>query len=305
MKTSSLAGIAVWAGLGLLAGEIKAQDTSTPAPAEAQATPAEGAEESMSPEEKAFMAVIDSITWEKSGTGQVGSYATLKVPEGYIYTGGPGTIKLMETYGNLTNGSELGYIAPDNFAWFAVFEFDECGYVKDDEKGSLDAKSIMKQMREGQNEANKRLKEMGMPTLEITGWHTEPFYNSTTNNLEWAVRLKSAGATSETINYRTKLLGRRGVMDVVLVCSEDQLATVVPEYQKLLTGYAYNSDQSYAAFSKGDRIAEYGLTGLIVGGGLLAAAKSGLLSKLIKPIIAGVVIAGAFLKRLFTRNSEA
>jgi uncharacterized membrane-anchored protein len=305
MKTSSLAGIAVLAGLGLLVGEINAQDTPTPAPAEAPAVPGEGAEEAMSPEEKAFMEVIQSITWEKSGTGQVGQYATLKVPEGYLYTGGAGTIKLMETYGNLTNGSELGYIAPDDLAWFAVFEFDECGYVKDDEKSSLDAKAIMKQMREGQNEANKQLKKMGRPTLEVLGWHTEPFYNSTTNNLEWAVRLKSEGSASETINYRTKLLGRRGVMDVVLVCGEDQLDTVVPEYQKLLTGYAYNSDQSYAAFSQGDRVAEYGLTGLIVGGGLLAAAKSGLLSKLIKPIIAGLIIAGAFLKRLFTRNSEA
>lgn len=304
MKTSSLAGIAVLAGLGLLVGEIKAQDTPAPAPAEAPAAPTADGEAAISPEEKAFLDVISSITWETSGTGQVGQYATLKVPAGYRYTGGAGTIKLMEAYGNLTNGSELGYIAPDDLSWFAVFEFDECGYVKDDEKGSLDATKIMKEMRENQKEANKRMKEMGLPTLEIVGWHTEPFYNSATNNLEWAVRLKSEASTSETINYRTKLLGRRGVMDVVLVCSEDQLATVVPAYQQVLTGYAYNSDQSYAAFTKGDRIAEYGLTGLIVGGGLLAAAKSGLLGKLIKPIIAGVVIIGAFIKRLFSRKSE-
>jgi uncharacterized membrane-anchored protein len=210
----------------------------------------------------------------------------------------------MEGYGNLTSGAELGYIAPEDLSWFAVFEFDECGYVKDDDKDSLDAKKIMKQMREGQAEANKRLQKLGMPTLEVLGWHTEPFYNSTTNNLEWAIRLRG-GDGGDTINYKTKLLGRRGVMDVVLVCDETQLATVVPEYQKLLSGYEYLNDQSYAAYTKGDKVSEYGLTGLIMGGGLLVAAKSGLLTKFWKFIVGGVVVVGAFLKRLFGRKTEA
>jgi uncharacterized membrane-anchored protein len=293
MKTLSLAGIAVLTGFSLLVGGIKAQDT----PAAEESPP-------LNAEEQAFLNVIENIDWEKSGTGKIGQYASIKVPEGYVYTGGPGTIKLMETYGNLTSGGELGYIAPDDFSWFAVFEFDECGYVKDDEKGKLDAKEIMKEMVKGQTEANKRLKKLGMPMMEVVGWHTEPFYNSTTNNLEWAIRLKSEGAEGETINYKTKLLGRRGVMEVVLVCNEQQLYTVVPEYQKLLAGYEYASDQSYAAFEQGDRIAEYGLTGLIVGGGLLAAAKTGLLAKLWKPIAGALLVVGAFIKRLFGRKSE-
>jgi uncharacterized membrane-anchored protein len=51
-------------------------------------------------------------------------------------------------------------------------------------------------------------------------------------------------------------------------------------------------------------VAEYGLTGLIVGGGLLMAAKSGLLAKLWKPIAIGVVAVGAFLKRIFTGRTK-
>jgi uncharacterized membrane-anchored protein len=142
-----------------------------------------------------------------------------------------------------------------------------------------------------------------MPTLSVLGWQTPPFYNPETHNLEWAIRLRG-GDGSSVVNYKTKLLGRRGVMDVVLVCDEEEMPTVIPEYQKLLKGFAFKKEESYAAFSKGDKVAEYGLTGLIVGGGLLVAAKSGLLAKLWKPILIGLVAVGAFLKRIFVGTSK-
>ena len=72
----------------------------------------------------------------------------------------------------------------------------------------------------------------------------------------------------------------------------------------MLKGFAYQKEESYAAFSKGDKIATYGLTGLIVGGGLLAAAKTGLLIKLWKPIAGVLVVIGAFFKRLFAGKTE-
>ena len=268
------------------------------APAEApEAAPAEEAKNDK------FIKLMESIDWKTEGSGSLGSYATINVPTGYRFTGTAGTVKLMEAFGNLTSGSELGYVSPLNMDWFAVFEFDDIGYVKDDEKDQLDGDKILEQLKEGQEQANKQLSERGMPTLEVIGWQTPPFYNPTTNNLEWAIRLRSQGG-GQTINYKTKLLGRRGVMDVVLVCSEEELPTVIPEYQKLLTGFSYKKEESYASFTSGDKIAKYGLTGLIVGGGLLVAAKSGLLGKMIKPIIIGVLAIGAFLKRLFVGKTK-
>lgn len=247
--------------------------------------------------------LMQGIDWKTDGSGTLGSLATLKVPEGYRFTGTSGTVKLMEAFGNLTSGSELGYISPLDMSWFAVFEFDDVGYVKDDEKDALDADKILEQMKEGQLQTNKRLAERGMAALTVLGWQTPPFYNPATHNLEWAVRLRS-GSGGDVVNYKTKVLGRHGVMDVVLVCSEEEMPTVVPEYQKLLSGFSYNKEESYASFTSGDKIAEYGLTGLIVGGGLLVAAKSGLLTKLLKPIIIGVIAIGAFLKRIFVGKTR-
>lgn len=254
-------------------------------------------------EETAFMRLVNSLDWTSGAEGRIGPHATIQVPEDYLFTGSEGTIKLMEAYGNLTNGQELGYLSPPDMSWFAVFEFDQVGYVKDDEKDSLDADEILSQLRAGQESANEVMKERGMSTLDVVGWHTPPFYNSETKNLEWAIRLRSSDG-SEVLNYKTKILGRRGVMDVVVVCEEEQLAAVIPQYQKLLTGFAYHETESYAAFTDGDKIAEYGLTGLIVGGGLLAAAKTGLLAKFWKPIAGGLLVVGAFIKRIFTGKSR-
>lgn len=261
---------------------------------EAPAAPAEAPEA-----ENPYLKLVNSLDWKMEGSPDVGGMATLKVPQGYRYTGSAGTIKLMEMYGNLTSGNELGYLAPMDMGWFAVFEFDKVGYVKDDEKDKLDADEIMKQLQEGQQHANSELARRGMPTLIVSGWQKPPFYNPETKNLEWAIRLRGSDG-SEVVNYKTKILGRRGVMDVVLVCDEKQLDAVVPEYQKLLTGFAFKKADAYASFEKGDEVAKYGLTGLIVGGGLLAAAKTGLLTKLWKPIGVGIVAIGAFLKRIFS-----
>ncbi len=254
-------------------------------------------------QEAEYQKFLESLDWKTEGAGKLGSLAEIQVPTGYRFTGSSGTIKLMEMYGNLTNGTELGYLSPLDMNWFAVFEFDDCGYVKDDEKDKLDADAILKQMKEGQIQANEELSKRGMSTLEVLGWHTPPFYNPSTNNLEWAIRLRGSDG-SEILNYKTKLLGRRGVMDVVLVCDEAKMSTVLPEYQNLLKGYSYLKEESYAAFKQGDKIAEYGLTGLILGGGLLMAAKSGLLTKLWKPILFGLIGIGAVLKRIFVGKTK-
>jgi uncharacterized membrane-anchored protein len=275
----------------------------------ALASPLHSQEEDVSAEDvaalKAHSEFMENLSWQTQGMGSLGSRADIAIPEGYRFLGSGDASKLMEYYGNLTDGSELGFIAPVNLDWFAVFEFEDIGYVKDDEKDKLDADEILQQLKDGQIAANEELSRRGFSTLDVVGWHTPPFYNTETKNLEWAIKLNSSDG-GEILNYKTKLLGRRGVMDVVLVCSEEQLASVIPEYQGLLQGYGFKRDESYAAYAKGDKIAEYGLIGLIAGGGLLVAAKSGLLAKFWKPIAIGLVAIGAFIKRIFTgRTSDS
>jgi uncharacterized membrane-anchored protein len=80
--------------------------------------------------QKAHNDFMESLSWKTEGTGSLGSRADIAIPEGYRYLGSSDASKLMKYYGNLSNGSELGFIAPDQLEWFAVFEFQDVGYVR-------------------------------------------------------------------------------------------------------------------------------------------------------------------------------
>jgi uncharacterized membrane-anchored protein len=136
-------------------------------------------------------------------------------------------------------------------------------------------------MQENDAPANAERKKMGYPALHTRGWAKAPFYNEATNNLEWALELESESG-GRTVNFNTRLLGRYGVMESVLVCDPEILDEVLPEYQKLIAGFQYADKHSYSEYRSGDRVAEYGLTALIVGGGAAVAAKTGLLAVFFK-----------------------
>ena len=258
-----------------------------------------------------WFAFLDSIEWVTSGgLGSMGSQGEITVPDGYVFTGTEGTQRLMEAFGNLLSDQEVGFVAPDlsqdnpDFNWFAVFEFDPTGYVKDDEKADLDADAMMESMIENEELANRQRQEMGYDTLSVTGWAMPPQYNERTHNLEWATILLS-GSGSQVVNLNTRLLGREGVMKVTLVCDPVQLEATIPAYQSMLESYRFQEGRRYAEYRQGDKIAKYGLTGLVVGGGAAVLAKTGLLKRIFKPLLVGLLALGAFIKKFFTGRSGA
>lgn len=241
------------------------------------------------------------IDWQEGpGVGRIGDIAEIRIPEGYRFAGQEGVRRFLELTQNPTSGDELAVMMPpagpgDDF-WFVIFEFNPIGYVKDDEKDTLDADAILKGIREGNERANAERQKRGWSTMNIMGWSTPPRYDTVTNNLTWAIRGSSEG--SEVVNHSVRLLGRKGVMDVDLVLSPSQVPSTVPEFDSLLTGFEFSTGNRYAEFRQGDRIAEYGLTALVAGGVGAAAAKSGLLSKLWKLLVVGALALVAAVKRV-------
>ena len=235
----------------------------------------------------------------------IGGRAEITVPEGHVATNGDGSRTILKLCGNLTGENEVGLFAPESFNWFVTFDWDDIGYVKDDEKDKLDATKMLAAMQEGNAEVNKIKKEQGLGTFTITGFDVPPNYNPETNNLEWALRLKDDASGQSTVNYNVKVLGREGVMVVTLVCDPSDLTALLPEFRKHLATFGFTEGHKYAEFKKGDKIAKIGLSALVVGGGLAIAAKTGLLKKLIKPLIIAVVAAGAWLKKIFSGRSSS
>jgi uncharacterized membrane-anchored protein len=237
---------------------------------------------------------IEGLGWQRGTTATMNQWAEITVPNGYRFTGGDGARTLLKMFGNLVGTTEQGLLGPETLDWFIVFDFDDCGYVKDDEKDELDADKLLQQKIENSKAANEEKRKRGLPRLDIVGWTVPPHYNSQTNNLEWGIKLRSETG-SESVNYNLKLLGRSGVMDATLVCNPDQIDAVLPEARAVLGGFRFQPGQTYAEYRSGDKIAKYGLTALVLGGGAALAAKGGLFAALSKAIAKGgkLLIAGA------------
>ena len=235
-----------------------------------------------------------ALNWQFGPTqGDLGEIATISVPRGHRFLGRADAGRFMEMTENPSNGSELGVLVSDDASWFVVFEFSPEGYVKDNER--LNADDILAGIREGNDQANEIRRERGWPPLEVIGWQQQPFYDPQTNNLTWSIRGSSQG--DPVINHSTRLLGRRGVMRVDLVLSPEEVGTAVPQFDSLMTAFSFNQGHRYAEFTRGDKVAEYGLSGLIVGGAGVALAKTGLLKKLWKLIVfAFIALAGGIRK---------
>ena len=265
-------------------------------------------------DEGKVMQEIEKFGWIREGKGKLTHWAEIAIPEGYRFTDASGANKLLTFTQNVPGDSTQGVIAPEDFSWWALFRFVEDGYVKDDDKDKLNPSKLLKDMQSGQKAANEYRKEQGLDELEITGWAQEPAYNAQTNNLEWGLHLLSSDG-GQSVNFETKLLGRKGYREAVLVCGPEELPKVMPEFQKILEGYHYVPGEAYADYKPGDKIAKYGLTALIAGGGAAIAAKTGLLAALGKLIAKGgkaifaviavaVAAVGRVFKRLFGRSGE-
>ena len=242
------------------------------------------------------------VNWTMGpGAGNLGGFAEIRIPEGYQFAGPSDARRLLEAMQNPTNGSEMGLLSPRTGGWFLVFEFSSVGYVKDDEKDKLDAGALLGTLRTGNEAGNKERRKRGWSEITLIGWEQVPRYNVQTHNLEWATRSRSVEGL--VVNHNTRLLGRRGVMEVTLVCGPEEFSSALPHLGEVLEGYSFKPGQTYAEFRRGDRVAAYGLTALVAGGAAVALAKSGLLAKLWKLLVIGVVAVTGFVRRLFKGKS--
>jgi uncharacterized membrane-anchored protein len=251
---------------------------------------------------------LDALHWQKGPTtAQVGDKAQVAVPEGYVFLGSKDTKKFLTLNHDLSDGRQY-LLAPISLKWFSIFEFDAVGYVKDN--NDIDADALLKSVQENTRRSNEERRKRGWGTMSITGWRFRPKYDDTSHLLEWAFMGRDDESGSPIVNYNTRLLGRTGVMRVVLVAAPTNLDSAVSNFKTVLGGYQFDDGQRYAQYQKGDKVAEYGLAALIAGGAAAVAAKKGLFTIIggalvagWKFLLAGLAAVGAWLKSRFKRKA--
>lgn len=204
--------------------------------------------------------------------------ATLDLPRGMAFIPKAEAYRWSRSVGNTPGADQIGIVTTlGNEEWIVSVRWVPDGYVRDDEARDMKPDEVLANLRDGAEEANKDRSARGFPELELTGWVQPPSYDAATHQLQWALGVQRKGQPdASSINLNTRALGRDGYLSLNLVTSRNEIAQYRPVAGKLLAGLQYNEGKRYGDFNGStDRIAEYGLLGLI---GVVAAKKLGLIA---------------------------
>lgn len=229
---------------------------------------------------------------EGPATVELGHELRLDLPKGYNFIGQPKAAEIMKRMGNLHNDGLLGLVVSgvEGEDWFVTVRYDEEGFIKDDEP--IDAAELLEAIKEGNEEANEERVKLGFKALHVEGWAEPPRYERSLHHLVWALTARDDEGSS--VNFNTRVLGRRGYVSINLVTDPGELAKYKPHAAALLAATHFKPGSRYEDFDAkgGDKVAEYGLAGLVLGGAGLGAAKLvklGLLAKFWKVLVAALI----------------
>jgi len=270
------------------------------------------------PSEADMAALKKTVSELKPRSGSVvlkEGLATITVPEGLQYLDQKDSQTLLvQIWGNPAASAThvLGMVIQSPEAimqggWGMVITYREDGHVDDADAEKIDFEGVLKQMKEGVVEANKERAKNGYPAVNLVGWAEPPHYDPSTHKIYWAKDLVFADNPEHTLNYCTRILGRRGVLEFNAVAPVESLSTIRNEAKRVLAGVDFNSGNRYADFNKStDKLATYGLAALVAGG---IAGKMGLFKMLFvallaakKLVVVGVMAIVAAIKKFFARK---
>ncbi len=263
--------------------------------------------------------IVKGLKYQQGTIDIQGGLAKLNIPPDFNYLNADDAkTVLVKLWGNPPAYSEnvLGMIMPagksplDGDSWAVTISYSEDGYVKDDDANKIDYDAKLKEIQANAIEGNKDRIAKGYPPMEIVGWATPPHYDASTHKLYWAKELKVGDIAEHTLNYDIRILGRRGVLVLSAIAGMDQLQEIEQNNPKILSMVNFNDGNRYADFDpKVDKVAEYGLAALVVGG---IAAKLGLFKVILgvlaaawKLIAVGCVALVSAIKRLFGKRKQS
>lgn len=264
---------------------------------------------------------IDSI--EKTFTYKHGTITlsngvgSINVPNGFKYLDPVQAERvLVELWGNpKSDNLSLGLLLPekqgvlDQKGYVFNIQYDEIGYVKDDDADDIDYDELLTQMRKDSDEENISRKKEGFQAISIVGWAAKPFYDEDRKILHWAKEIKFGTDPLNTLNYNIRILGRKGVIVLNAIATESELPLVQRDISKVLDIVQFNKGYKYEEFDSSiDNVAAWTIGGLVAGKILTKVGVFAIIAKFGKVIFLAILgFFGAFknkLKNLFSKNKK-
>lgn len=178
------------------------------------------------------------------------------------------------------------YVPHDGHSWGVELQFDDIGYVSDEDAEGYDYDSLLTTLKDDTAQESKWRQDNGYDSIELVGWAAPPAYNRQERALHWAKELKIGDYETNTLNYNLRMLGRRGVLVANFIAtmpSFEEVDAATPQFASMIN---FTDGHRYADFDPSiDKVAAVGIGGLIAGKVL---AKTGL-----------IVVLLAFLKKFW------
>ncbi|WP_437880485.1 DUF2167 domain-containing protein [Pseudomonas sp. LRF_L74] len=298
---------------GLLACAMPAAHAATPVASEPEAATAaeEGSEQGEEFDEEAF---LDSLNFRTGKIVLGNDLATLNLPADYVFLDGADAERVLtEAWGNPPDEeAPLGMVLPAGISpleaqsWAVTVEYEESGYVSDEDAASTDYDDMLADLKRETREDNKWRAENGYESVELIGWADKPHYDAEGKKLHWAKEVRFGDSDVNTLNYNIRVLGRKGVLVLNFVAGMDQLQEIKRNVPTVLAMTEFNQGSRYADFNPDmDKVAAYGIGALIAG---KVAAKAGLFAMLLvllkKFWIIPLLIIGWLGKRLGFKKKQ-
>lgn len=247
--------------------------------------------------------IVSALQWQTGTITLKDGIAKIALKDGFRFLGAADAQKVLhEVWDNPEDPNVLGLLfpkdqgplTPDGYAITVAYE--NGGYVKDTDADKINYDDLLKTMKQDVHGANEERVKEGYPAMELTGWAQPPRYDKDTHKLYWAKQFTVGNGDGGALNYDIRILGRRGTLVLSVLSDPSELPEINNEIPGILSMVDFQPGNTYAEFDpKIDKVAEYGLAGLIAGGGLAAAAKLGLLAGLFKWILAAGAAAWKFI----------
>jgi uncharacterized membrane-anchored protein len=269
-------------------------------------------------DEATYLKQVDSINntfnyeYDKISIGN--DLATINVPEGYKFLDAEQSkTVLTDLWGNPPSDDTLGMIFPkgahpmgDDMIYAVEVSYSDEGHIKDDDSRDIDYDELLEGMQNDTEESNPERVRLGYQSIELVGWASAPFYDEINKKLHWAKELKFDDYEVNVLNYNIRVLGRKGYLNLNVIGDMDALPNVKKDVDYILNSVEFNQGNRYEDFDESiDKIAAYGIGGLIAGKVLAKAGAFALILKFWKIIAVGAVaLFAGFKKKILGRKEE-
>jgi uncharacterized membrane-anchored protein len=144
------------------------------------------------------------------------------------------------------------------------YEWRDEGHVSDSDWKDVDGDELLKQYRDSTEASNEERGKNGFEPMHVAGWLEPPRYDQATHTVTYAMELNDKD--SHWGNAVALRLGRAGYTEFTWVGPIDGFRTAGGRPDLLneaLGSHAFEQGFGYGDFQEGDKVAAYGIAGLV------------------------------------------